>query len=180
MQGAQGLANGVFIAMMRAFISGLGLAAMAGVCATAWADAPVERHRDWRVYVRNVDGDRICYAATDAVDRNPKGFEHGQVTAVVSSWRSGSAREQPSLVFGYDLRPTGPVRARVGRESWSLYAVQNEAFADDEDEPRLVRAMRKGAVMKVEAVTEDARRTVYEFSLSGATAALRDVQRRCG
>ncbi len=169
--------------MLRAWIITSIVAAMAAAgtwAASAQADGLEARHRDWGVYVHTVDRDRVCYAATSARDSTPRNTDHPEVTAVVSSWRSGVGRERPQITFGFAPRPQGPTRIRVGRELWSAYTVGQDAYVDDQDEAALVRAMRRGSVMRVETVRDDGVRVSYEFSLSGVTAALRDVGRRCG
>lgn len=155
---------------------------------SAWTASPaaaqprfIAKHGDWTVYVRQAgnNADRVCYALTDAVDLAPRNVNHGRVSALVSSWRSGAAQEQPSFIFGYDLKPEGPTRARVGRDNWSLYAVGAEAYADDEDENELVGAMRAGSTLRVETVSQRGTETTYEFSLRGITAALRETATAC-
>lgn len=157
----------------------VGCACLAASASIAQADGLASRHRDWQVFVESVGGDRVCYAVTRATDAVPRDFNHGDATAVIATWRSGAARERPHIDFGYEPRPKGPIRARVGRESWSLYTDGKRAFADDEDDRALVNAMKRGYTLRVEATSAEGERTYYEFSLSGVTAALRDAQRRC-
>lgn len=161
-------------------VLGAGVLGVTALGAPASADGRVARHTDWDVFVRSVDGDRVCYASSPAQDASPRSVEHGQVVAVVSSWESGAGLERPQISFGYAPREKGPTRARVGRKSWSLYTVGGDAFADDYDEPDMVAAMRKGSVLRVETTTETGELTAYEFSLKGITAALRDVKNQCG
>ncbi len=141
------------------------------------------RHNDWSALAqRDGSTDRLCYAFTRPAraDMNPQSFDHGDVSAIVSSWRSGKAKEQPSFQFGYALKPEGPIRARVGNKRWSLYAVGNSAYIEDnDDEADLVDAMRAGARLRVEAVSQDGVETSYEFSLRGVTKALDDVRDSC-
>ncbi len=163
-------------------IGGVGLALAAAVAAAPAFAQPrfVAKHNDWQVYVSREGQDRICFAVTDAKDKNPRNVDHGRVSARVASWRSGAAKDQPSFVFGYPLKPEGPTRARVGRESWTLYGVGPEAYADDEDEDALVAAMKAGSSLRVETVSQRGTETTYEFSLSGVTAALREAAAACG
>ena len=111
----------------------------------------------------------------------PQSHDHGSVYFLVSSWQSGAVEEQPSFLAGYDLRPTSPPQGRVGSTRYDMFADGQEGFLDDlDEEPDLVREMRRGSVMRVTATTADGVATSYEFSLSGVTAALDRVGSLCG
>jgi invasion protein IalB len=57
---------------------------------------------------------------------------------------------------------------------------EREGFVERADEEAdLVDDMRRGASMRVEATHSDGTLVVYEFSLSGVTAALQQADRLC-
>ncbi|WBQ12217.1 hypothetical protein L2D00_10220 [Hyphomonadaceae bacterium BL14] len=161
------------------------LTAFAAVSAPAQASAgaePVFRaaHNAWRVFTRGEGADRYCYAVSRPSESLPANVTHGDVFFFVASWASGAAREQPSFMAGYPLRPDSPPRARVGSDRFTLYVSRNEGFVElERDSTRLVNAMRQGSSMRVEATSDRGTATVYEFSLSGVTAALRQVNELC-
>lgn len=148
----------------------------------AFAEAePQGSFSDWTVYTRDVSGDRICYALATPERKTPESVTHGDVYFMVANWKSGAASEQPSLLAGYPLKTKSIPKARVGATKINMYSADNEAFVEaDTDETKLVRAMRKGAVMRVEAVSERGTATSYEFSLKGITAALKKAKSLCG
>lgn len=139
----------------------------------------IARYKDWSVFTSEVDGERICYAATEATDKAPASAEHGDVFFYITSWASGRARAQPSLKVGYDLRADLAPSARVGRSSWTLFSSGNEAFARDEDDPRLVRAIERGSELRVEAVSERDTQVAYHFSLAGSSSAIDRAAAAC-
>lgn len=168
-----------------ASLSALSLAAFAlslAVAAPALAEAQKRgEFTDWSVYTRSVSGDTICYALTQPVSKVPGSVDHGDVYFMVANWKSGAAAEQPSLLAGYPLKLASPPEARVGSTRVDMYASENEAFVEaGSEERKLVSAMRRGAVMRVEAVSERGTATAYEFSLKGVTAALRRAKALCG
>ncbi len=151
--------------------------------AAALAQTPkaVATYKDWSVFVRDTGGEKICFAASEASDKSPKSVNHGDVFFLVATWESGAAAEQPSLMTGYeiDLKPEPVVR--IGSDKWDLYSSENEAFIESKDEEqRLLRAMRRGADMRVSAVSKRGTATSYVVSLRGVTAALERVKRECG
>lgn len=138
-------------------------------------------HNDWRVFTHGSGDDRKCYALTAPTEELPASAIHGDVFFLVSSWADGRASEQPNFLAGYPLRPDNPPQARVGSSRYDMFVDQREGFLTDlGDEPRLVRSMRRGSVMRIEAVSTRGTATAYQFSLSGVTAALRQVGQLCG
>lgn len=138
-------------------------------------------HRDWRVFTRGSGEERVCYALARPEDSRPGNVDHGDVYFLISTWASGAAEEQPNFLAGYALRPESPPEARVGSTRFQMYVSGREGFLEElGDEARLVRAMRRGADMRVEATSERGTATAYVFSLMGVTAALQQVEDLCG
>ena len=156
------------------------IAGFASMSAAAADPKAVATYKDWSVFVRDVGGDKICFAATEAKDKSPKSVNHGDVFFLVSSWKSGAATAQPSLMTGYALNTKPEPTLRVGSDKWEMYTSENEAFIESADEEqRLVRAMKRGADMRVSAVSQRGTATNYVMSLRGITAALDRVAREC-
>ncbi len=156
------------------------LVAATAVAGTAVA-APtaIGRFRDWTVYTEDINGERLCFAATEATDKAPSSADHGEVWFYVTSWRSGAARNQPSLRVGYELRADLPSEARVGRATWPLFNQDREAFARDDDDPALVRALKRGSELRIEAVSARNTPVAYHFSLSGSSDAIDRAAAAC-
>ncbi|MCW5724942.1 MAG: hypothetical protein KIS81_08280 [Maricaulaceae bacterium] len=165
---------------MRAGCVGLVAAMVLASGAAAQAPQAQGSFNDWRVFTRDADGDRICYAVSEPTDSSPRNVDHGEVFFMIASWRSGAAREQPSFLAGYALRPDSPPRARVGSDRFNMFVAGREGFIEDlGQEAALVRAMRRGSTMRIEATSARGTATAYEFSLRGVTAALEQAERLC-
>ena len=150
--------------------------------ASAYANAPKHdsTHSDWSVYTRGSGSETVCFALTKAKTLSPSSVNHGDVYFMVSSWKNGSAKEQPSFLAGYGLKTNRAPKARVGSTTLSMYAVQQDAFIESStDEKKLVAKMRAGATMTVSAVSQRGTNTSYEFSLKGVTAAIRKANSAC-
>ncbi|WP_300543903.1 hypothetical protein [Maricaulis sp.] len=167
---------------LRACLSALALSVAAAAPVLAQQEPEFRgEYSDWRVFTRPSEAGLICYALSRPADSAPRAHDHGTVYFIVASWQSGAVEEQPNLLVGYDLRPTSPPEVRVGSDRYDMFSDGREAFLDDlGDEPDLVRAMRRGSVMRVTATTAAGVATSYEFSLSGVTAALGRVEALCG
>ena len=160
------------------------VAALLAVSAATAADAQQPEakatFRDWSVFVREAGGDKICFAATEASDKSPKSVNHGDVFFLIATWKSGAAKEQPSLMTGYSLNPKPAPTIRIGSDKWDMYASDNEAFIEaSAEESRLIRAMRQGADMRISAVSQRDTATSYVISLRGVSAALDRAAQEC-
>lgn len=160
-------------------------ALLLGFTASAGAQEPGEpvfqgAHNDWRVFTRGEGEAKVCYVLSTPSESLPASVDHGDVFFLVASWANGDAVEQPSFMAGYPLRPESPPAARVGSDRFAMFVSEREGFVEDRgDEDRLVDAMRRGSVMRVDATSARGTATVYEFSLSGVTAALRQADQLC-
>lgn len=165
--------------MIRSSLTSIALLFGAAAVTAEAAPTAIGRYDDWTVFTETVNGETLCYAATEATDKAPKAADHGDVWFFVSNWRSGKARSQPSLKVGYELRADLPARASIGRAGWTLYGVGQEAFAEDQDDPRLVSALRAGSELRVEAVSARDTKVSYHFSLSGSANAIDKASTLC-
>ena len=167
------------LTVVLAAFSGLAAAAAPSVAGAQQPEAKAT-YRHWSVFVREVDGDKICFAATEASDKSPKSVNHGDVFFLIATWKSGAAKEQPSLMTGYALNGKPEPTLRIGSDKWDMYASENEAFIEaSAEEQRLIRAMRQGADMRISAVSQRGTATSYVISLRGVSAALDRAKEEC-
>jgi hypothetical protein len=160
----------------------LSLAAMA-LPSVAQASSPKLEgsFTDWKVYSRAEGGDKVCYAISEPKSKSPSSVNHGDIYFMVSNWRSGAAKEQPSFMAGYSLKKNRAPEARVGSAKYKMFVAENEGFIESgSDERALVAKMRAGATMNVKAVSARGTNVNYAFSLKGITAALRKTKAICG
>ena len=158
--------------MRRLALALLGTFAFSPVLTATAAPTVVRQYSDWVVFTEDIGGERLCYAATQATDKAPKSADHGDVWFYVSNWRSGKARNQPSLKVGYELRGDLPGKARIGRADWTMFGIGREAFVQDTDDAALVRQLKRGSELRVEATSARNTRVTYHFSLSGSSSAI--------
>lgn len=166
--------------VLNLLVLGMGVAAMS-FSAHADTGAKLEGvFTDWSVYSKKDGKDKICYVLSKAKSKTPKSVNHGDIYFMVANWKSGAAKEQPSFLTGYTIKAEIPPAAIVGGSKVPMFASSNEAFVESaKDEKKLVRNMRKGSMMRVDAVSARGTQTSYEFSLKGVTAALSKAKAAC-
>ncbi|MEE2691332.1 MAG: invasion associated locus B family protein [Pseudomonadota bacterium] len=160
---------------MRPLLAAAALAATALSASPAGSAEPqaVAAFKDWSVFVREVDGDKICFAAAEAKEKSPKSVNHGDIFFLVATWKSGAATNQPSFMAGYNLKEAPAPTIRIGSEKWDMYVSENESFIESaKDEQSLISAMKRGSDMRISAVSSRGTATSYVISLQGVTAAV--------
>lgn len=162
------------------FIAVLALPAALPTIAGAAEPQAVAAFKDWSVFVRDVDGDRICFAATEASVKQPAKVNHGDVFFLVATWKSGAAVNQPSFMAGYNLKDSPAPTVRIGNQRFDMYVSENEGFVESaKNEQAMIAAMRTGSDMRINAVSSRGTATNYTISLQGISAALDKVRDAC-
>jgi hypothetical protein len=163
-------------------------AALPAVPALAQASAErVAAHNDWTVFLA---GDpRECYIVSQPTgsvarrDGQPVEVSRGDIRLFVRFNPGESVTNEVSFTGGYPFREGAPVEVEVGSESFQLTPGPGDAsgwaWPPEEDDARLVAAMRRGATAVVTGVSSRGTTTVDTFSLSGFTAAVNEAESRC-
>ena len=131
--------------------------------------------------VVNKKGDRIV-----AVDR-------GDILLFVSFQPSADVKGQVSFKSGYPFEEGAVIKLQISDQQYDLIArgidnpqtsELNEAHLawskSDSDDARIIESMKRGADAVVPGVSRRNTTTIDTFSLLGFTAAVEDVEKRCG
>ena len=118
---------------------------------------------------------KLCYALAVPQAKAPADRDHGDVYFVVSA-KAGSNEFEPQVEVGYPLQADEDVSVKVGKEVFSMFSSNNNAWLKDtKKSDALVKAMRKGSRMEVTGVSKRGTKTSYVYNLVGVTAALKAV-----
>ena len=145
--------------------------------AFAQTPKPIKQHKAWGAYTYDdARAGKICYILSIPTVKEPADRDHGDVFFLVSQKPDGSAKFEPQVEVGYQLKADAGVTVTVDGKSFKMFAQGSNAWVSDiNQEPELVNAMRSGRSMKVSGVSTRGTQTNYTYSLSGVTAALKEV-----
>ena len=165
----------------------LGAAAAASLVTLAPAYAaptPLGMYRNWSAYETGTGSGKTCYALSRPVREEPALKGRGKAYFLVSDWPQRNAKAETEVVPGYSYQHDAKVTVKVGTQSYSFFT-RNDAGSGaawvevKADEARLVAAMRRGAQLTVQGVSERGTTTTDTYSLAGVSAALDRIDRAC-
>lgn len=134
----------------------------------------------WRAVEAIRDGQRYCYVISTPTRRTPEGLKRDPgFFFVLTLPRPSGTGTEASVGFGYPVNPTGNV-VSVDGEAFVLVTRGETGWLEQTtDEPRLLKAMRAGAEIRVMAQSARGNRTVDTYSLGGFSRALALLQKTC-
>jgi hypothetical protein len=160
------------------------LATLVALAAPAAARAQgietLANHRDWAAYKFMEDGKPVCYVASTPKQNEGKYTKRGDIFARVSHWPGHNEFDQVSFVAGYKYKEGSPVEVNIDGTKFNLEPVDDVAWARDEDDAALVKAMIKGRGMVVRGESWRGTKTKDTYSLLGFAKAYETIGEACG
>ena len=162
----------------------LGLAAMAGLASGGAlaqdGDKDLGAHKKWHAHAYQEAGAPVCNMYSQPGKHEEGGRPRGNIYAYVTHRPKSKRFGEVSFDMGYPLKPGSDVTVSIGKQSFKLFVKDNAAFARTEDDPKLVKAMRRGNTMVVRGVSTRGTKTTDTYSLSGFTKAHKAINKECG
>ncbi|MET4699438.1 invasion protein IalB [Constrictibacter sp. MBR-5] len=133
----------------------------------------------WAAYTYTVEGSPACYIASKPTSSEGEYDRRGEVFALVTHRVADDVVGEVSIVAGYEYQGDGTPRARIGSETFEMFARGDTAWLRTAEDARMVAAMRRGTEMVVTAVSNRGTKTVDTYSLMGFTKAYEAITRVC-
>jgi hypothetical protein len=162
------------------FIIGAALTVLGGAGALAQgAGKPtlVGTFNDWTTWTYNgsyagsAQG-KVCYIYSEPQKMLPPKLDHGRVSFSITASPAEGVAMEANFVTGYPMKEQSSVTVTVGDRSFTMFTQGDSAWlVNKEEESALLAAMKNGSKMVVKAVSRRGNETVYDYSLSGVTAA---------
>lgn len=152
------------------------------VAATSVAPAAnlVKTFKDWSLFAHEESQNKICFAASQPKESTPADSKRDPAFFYISAWPKDGVKSEVSVRLGYPIKKGSTVTVDIGGTKFDLFANDDKAFvADPTQELKLIEAMKRGSIMKVEAVSEKGTATADSYSLMGISAALQGLANEC-
>ncbi len=148
--------------------------------AQAASPSLVGQFGDWGVYVGGGQSGKVCFALSQPRERLPGGLNRDPAYIFISTRPGDNIRNEFSVLLGFPLKEDADPSARIGNDSFALYARQSGAWIRNvAEEARLIDSMRKGSDLEMRSTSSRGNVTTDRYSLSGITQALDRVAQEC-
>jgi len=136
--------------------------------------------QDWTAYTHDEGGNMVCYVATRPQKEEGNYTRRDEVFAIISHRPAEGARNVVSFISGYTFKDGSEVSVSIdGRRDFTLFTHGDAAWAYDEDDSKLVEAMKVGGHMVVKGTSARGTLTTDTYSLMGFTSAHSAISRAC-
>lgn len=139
----------------------------------------LDHFADWGVYSYKSKSKTICYVLTKPVRAEPADVDHGTNFFLIAPNASGSeASYEPQASMGYMLKPHSIVDLQIRDKHFRMFTQDKTAWMRTlAREPELMKAIKGGHEMVLQATSARGTHTTYTYSLDGVTAALKRAGR---
>ena len=149
---------------------------------TAAAPAPsgptrIQQFNAWGAYSYASGKGKVCYVLSVPAEKTPAKLDHGDNFFLVTQRPGQNISYEPQVMAGYQLKPGSKVIVTIDTKSFTMFIKEKSAWLENAaEEPALVAAMKSGHQLKVAAESARGTKTGYTYSLSGITAALKQIE----
>ncbi|HUH48652.1 MAG TPA: invasion associated locus B family protein [Mycoplana sp.] len=150
--------------------------ATAGV-ASAQSPTRIQQFNAWGAYSYQSSGGKVCYVLSVPKEKAPASVDHGDIFFLVSQRPGQNISYEPQAMMGYQLQENSKVNVVIDGRTFVMFTKGNSAWVENAaEEPALVAAMKSGKDMSVKATSRRGTGTTYSYSLSGISAALKQIE----
>ncbi|PTM96360.1 invasion associated locus B family protein [Mycoplana dimorpha] len=162
---------------VRKFATALTLVLATASVASAQSPTRIQQFNAWGAYSYQATGGKVCYVLSIPKEKAPSSVDHGDIFFLVSQRPGQNISYEPQAMMGYPLKENSKVNVVVDGRTFVMFTKGNSAWVENAaEEPALVAAMKSGKDMSVQATSRRGTGTTYSYSLSGISAALKQIE----
>lgn len=162
---------------VRKFATALTLVLATAGVASAQSPTRIQQFNAWGAYSYQSTGGKVCYVLSIPKEKAPSSVDHGDIFFLVSQRPGQNISYEPQAMMGYPLQENSKVNVVIDGRTFVMFTKGNSAWVENAaEEPALVAAMKSGKDMSVQATSRRGTGTTYSYSLSGISAALKQIE----
>ena len=137
----------------------------------------IQQFNAWGAYSYTSGANKVCYVLSVPAEKSPAKLDHGDNFFLVTQRPGQNISYEPQVMVGYALKAGSKVKVTVDTKSYTMFIKDKSAWLENAaEEPALVAALKSGHSLKVDAVSARGTPTFYTYSLSGISAALKQIE----
>ncbi|WP_028747499.1 invasion associated locus B family protein [Rhizobium mesoamericanum] len=147
--------------------------------ATPASAAPtrIQQFQAWGAYSYKSGANTVCYVLSVPTEKKPAGIDHGDNFFIVSQRPGQNISYEPQAMMGYTVKENSKIDVVIDNKTFVMFTKDKAGWVENAaQEPALVAAMKSGHSMTVNATSRKGTSTSYSYSLSGISAALKQVE----
>ena len=147
--------------------------------ATQASTAPtrIQQFQAWGAYSYKSGASTVCYVLSVPTEKKPAGIDHGDNFFIVSQRPGQNISYEPQAMMGYTVKENSKIDVVIDNKTFVMFTKDKAGWVENAaQEPALVAAMKGGHSMTVNATSRKGTPTSYSYSLSGISAALKQVE----
>ncbi|WP_454289137.1 invasion associated locus B family protein [Rhizobium arsenicireducens] len=162
---------------VRSSVTALAIILASSTLAAAQSPTRIEQFKAWGAYSYKSNGGNVCYVLSVPTAKEPASVNHGDIFFVVSQRPGQNISYEPQAMMGYALKEGSKVNVSIDAKNFVMFVKDSSAWVENAaEEPALVAAMKGGTNMTVKATSARGTGTTYNYSLSGISAALKQIE----
>jgi invasion protein IalB len=137
----------------------------------------IQQFKAWGAYSYKSGNSTVCYVLSVPTAKEPASVDHGDIFFIVTQRPGQNISYEPQVMVGYPLQSNSKVTVTIDNKNFVMFTKDKAAWVENAaEEPALVAAMKTGQNMSVSAVSGRGTKTSYAYSLSGISAALKQIE----
>jgi len=154
-----------------------GVAAAQQAAATAAAPTRIQQFQAWGAYSYKSGPSTVCYVLSVPTAKQPASVDHGDNFFIVSQRPGQNISYEPQAMMGYTVKENSKINVTIDNKTFVMFTKDKAGWVENAaQEPALVAAMKTGHSMTVSATSRKGTGTSYSYSLSGISAALKQIE----
>ncbi|MBB3316455.1 MULTISPECIES: invasion associated locus B family protein [Rhizobium] len=141
------------------------------------APTRIQQFQAWGAYSYKSGASTVCYVLSVPTEKKPANIDHGDNFFIVSQRPGQNISYEPQAMMGYIVKENSKIDVVIDNKTFVMFTKDKAGWVENAaQEPALVAAMKSGHSMTVNATSRKGTSTSYSYSLSGISAALKQVE----
>lgn len=141
------------------------------------APTRIQQFQAWGAYSYKSGASTVCYVLSVPTEKKPANIDHGDNFFIVSQRPGQNISYEPQAMMGYTVKENSKIDVVIDNKTFVMFTKDKAGWVENAaQEPALVAAMKSGHSMTVNATSRKGTSTSYSYSLSGISAALKQVE----